>query len=390
MANGDNFKKLIANVAGQESFDAVTEANFNEGLNQLDLSKRGRRRVSKGLKRFKKAEAKGREFELGENEFQVREGDDRLQGSGALRGNQIGFNAGDLVGVGNKLGFLAGALQKQRGIDRQTAEDEAIATALRDEIALSQFDANITNELVPDTIIEQPKPKAPVVGGGSGNKSKTRSTVKDLIKTPSTGPLALPPEVEVEDPFAFLGDLNALGNRTTPREVIPTEDTGGIEEFLFGNLANTFNESPLIASAKSLLFPDENTNKNAWEQAKQAFTDKSASNKAAFNQKLEAAKANNESSFEHQGTKVVIAKDGTFKVIEGSRSPFYTGLFTPGLIGGGPKTPVLPKVKGLLPAASKNIIATDKLRKAAQGTKGVKTIISNKHGGKIKASNLIY
>ena len=182
-----DFKQLIADAAGVGDFSQVNQSNFNAGLDNLDLSTRERRRVTRGFKRFNKANAQGRTFDLGDNSFESRNSQgDRLSGSGPRRGNKIGFNAGDLVGAGNSLGYLAGALQKQQGVNT----DRENAIAANNEAALAQFDAEMFAEQNAVTAnnraaLDQfdidaqaeffPEATAPVQGGSGGGTTPTKS-----------------------------------------------------------------------------------------------------------------------------------------------------------------------------------------------------------------------
>lgn len=189
MAKGDNFKNLIASVAGVDSFDEVTNENFDQGLDALDVSKRGRRRVNRGLKRFRKADADNRDFILGDDTFEARDDEGRLAGSGPRRGNQVGFQAGDLVGAGNSLSYLAGALQKQRGVvdDRRLAQVNNTRIDDFETIETPEFDINST---IDDDVAGPPRP-SDGDGGGDGSGRTPPVIEEDETETEAASDLDL-------------------------------------------------------------------------------------------------------------------------------------------------------------------------------------------------------
>jgi hypothetical protein len=355
---GTNIKDLIRfTTGGSNKKSDLENALRNKGYREKDVRRMGRA--------FTKIQNNpDRNFLLhGDGTFSVEEGGQGLRGSGRQKGNVKGFDVGDVIGLGNDISRLAGAMQGNIGLleekrendkalaDRIVENDKAIEDGRFDLLTPDGFDLN------PDFVGGDPINTTP--------KTKTKSpTVAEAIQKGVYDPTidAFVPadqvgknkpsgkfESNVFDPLqveegVFIDNGTSVGSV----ESNIAEDPGLLAQIAFGS-ASGIKNSALLAGASNLaknvyqdpdILLDNERSSTAFEKG---LFEQKGKNDALLQKKIQASLAGEETnqvgqaffgggrnSVQHEGATITFDDEGNItRRVVGGVSPFDLGILTP-------------------------------------------------------------
>jgi hypothetical protein len=144
---GVTFKDLIQFATGSE---APTETEFESAMAAKGYRSGDVRKLKRAFRRVNSSES---DYFLRDKGFDVFDKGQQVTGSGKAKGNKAGADLGDLLGLGNDVSLLAGALRNEKsGYDKsQASKQQAETDRQQSNVNNQKLDGSTEQSLSPET-----------------------------------------------------------------------------------------------------------------------------------------------------------------------------------------------------------------------------------------------